>query len=265
MQVLIAALLGAILSALGLSSKVEHGVEQQLRARLGEVQEVKVDIHRGHRSPFSRQVDTVEIILVGFDTRSLAEGEGLRIGGGGDLGGKVGSVVIHARDFRVNDLGVARLDVTIRDIRYDLWKAIWRRKLEVLRVGRSDAEAWLTADALTRMVAPRIKQIENLRLTLGSGDITVTGNARLGVRIPVRLTCGLAAVGGGKIYLVDPKAHVSVVPVPSFVISRLMDDINPIVDLNEGRQGPFGLEVDRMQISPRYLRVHANLSPRKQG
>ncbi len=262
MQALVAALLTAILGAFGLGGKVERGVERQLRQQLGDVGQVKVDIHRGHRSPLSRQVDRVEITLVDFDARSLPS-SGLRIGGGGDLVGKVGTVAIHARNFRVDELAVERLDVTIKDIRYDLWKAIWRRKLEIIRVGDSHAEAFLQARALTGMLAPRIKRVRNFQLTFGSGDLTVTGDARVGVRIPVRLTCGLAALGDGRIYAVDPRAHVSVIPVPSFIISRLMDQINPVADLNQGGEGPFEFAIDEIRISPRHVLVRANLIVRK--
>ena len=264
MEALIAAILAAILGGLGVSGKVERRIEAQLRQSLGEVKQIKVDVHRGHRSPFSRQVDSVDITLSDFETRSLPGGR-LRIGGGGDLVGKVGKVAVHARDFRVNDLAVERLEITIKDIRYDLWKAIWRRKLEVIRVGDSSAEMWLTADALTKVIAPRVKQVENLRLSFGRGQIHVSGYVRVGVRIPVRLTCSLASVGGGEIHVVDPKAHVSVVPVPSFVISRLVDEINPLVDLNQGEEGPFKLEIDRMRVIRQSLRIHAALRPRKQG
>ncbi|UCH35450.1 MAG: DUF2993 domain-containing protein [Armatimonadota bacterium] len=262
MESLIAAILAALLSALGVTGKVERGVENSLRQQLGEVKQVKVDIHRGHRSPLSRQVDLVDITLSGFEARS-GTGPGLEIGGGGDLVGKVGKVAIHARDFRVSDLPVDRLDITIRDVRYDLWKAIWRRKLEVIRVGESDAEISLNARALTRMLAPRVKQVENLKLTFEEGRINVSGDARFGLRIPVGLKCSLASVGGGKIYVVDPKASVSIVPVPSFVVSRLLDEINPLVDLNEGKQGPFRLEIDEIRITRRALRIHAKLLSRK--
>jgi hypothetical protein len=261
MEALIAALLTAILSGLGVGGKIERGIEGQLRQTLGDVREVKVVMHRGHRSPFSRQIDTFDITLVGFEAKSTPGG--LQIGGGGDLVGKVGSVAIHARDFRVNDLHVDKLDITIKDIRYDLWKAMWRRKLEIIRVGDSDAEVYLKARDLTKMIAPRVKQIDNLRLTFTEGRIIVTGDARVGLHIPVRLTCSLVAVNGGKIYVVDPKAHISIVPVPSFIISRLMDEINPLVDLNAKEEGPFRLEIDEIGISPSALRLHSVLVPRK--
>ena len=264
MEALIAMLLAAILGGMGITGKMERGIEGQLRQSLGEVREVKVEVHRGHRSPFSRQVDIVDITLVGFEAHSLP-GAGLQIGGGGDLVGKVGSVAIHARDFRINDLPVERLEVTIKDIRYNLWKALWRHRLQVMRVGDSYAEASLKPRALARMLAPRIKQVQNLRLTFSEGRIYIAGDARFGLHIPVRLSCSLAAVGGGKIYVVDPKAHVSIVPVPSFIVSRLLDEINPLVDLNEKEEGPFRLEIDQIRVAPEALLIHAVLHPRKRS
>jgi len=264
MEALIAAILAAILGGLGVPGKVERGIETRLRQSLGEVQEVKVEVHRGHRSPLSRQVDAVEITLSSFQARSLPGG-GLRIGSGGDLVGKVGKVVIHARDFRINDLPVERLDVTIKNVRYDLWKAIWRRKVEVIRVGDSRAEAWFDADALTPVVASRVKQVERLRLIFADGEVRLTGDVRLGVRIPVRLTCGLVALGGSRVYVVDPKAHVSVVPVPSFIISRLLDEINPLVNLNQGGEGPFRLEITSLRVNPQSLFMRVALKPRKRA
>lgn len=260
MEALIAALLAAILGALGISDKVERGVETQLRRSLGQVQQVNVEIHRGHRSLLSRQVDSIDITLAGFEARGLPAA-GLTIGGGGDLVGKVGKVAIHAHRFRVNDLPVERLEITIADIRYDLWKALWRRKLEIIRIGDSYAEAWLDPDALSRMLAPRIKQIDNLRLSFHHGRISVSGYKRIGVRIPVRLTCSLSA-SDGRIYIVEPQAHVSVVPVPGFITARLIEEINPLVDLNEGQQGPFQLKIERIRIAPESLWLRARLQPR---
>jgi len=265
MEALIAALLAAILGGLGISGKVERGIEGQLRQQMPDVKELKVEVHRGHRSPLSRQVDLIDITLADFTAQSVPGG--LQIGGGGDLVGKVGKVAIHARDFRVaggappNDLPVARLEITIKDIRYNLWKAVWRRKLRIMRVGDSQAEAWLKAPALAKMLAPRVKQVENLRLRFDEGRIEILGDARVAVHIPVRLSCSLAAVGG-KIYVVDPQAHVSVVPVPSFVVTRLLDEINPLVDANEKSQGPFLLDIDQIEITPQALRLHAALKPK---
>jgi hypothetical protein len=276
MEALIAALLTAILGGLGVSGRIERGVETRLRQQMPDVKELKVVVHRGHRSPVSRQFDLIDITLAGF-TAGSASG-GLQIGGGGDLVGKVGKVAIHARDFRIsggapghprsgssgapaNDLTVERLEVSIKDIRYNLWKAVWRRKLRIMRVGDSETEAWLRASALTNMLAPRVKQVEHLQLRFGEGRLQVSGNARAGLRIPVRLDCCLAAVGG-KIYVVDPRAHVSVVPVPSFIVTRLLDEINPLVDLNRNNPGPFLLDIDQIEITPQSLRLHAALRPR---
>ena len=261
METLIALLLAAILGAFGGTGKVERGIEAKLRQDLGRVGEVKVDIRRGFLP--SRSVQLVDITLADFNASSMPGAGGLQIGGGGDLVGRVKKVAIHARNFRVNDLPVAKLDVTINEVRYDLWRAVRRRELEVIRVGNSYADATLKADALTRMIAPRVKQVRNIKLTFGRGELTVTGDAHAGVDIPVKLTCGLAAVGGGKVYVVDPRAHVSIVPVPTFVVNRLLKEINPLVDLNAGGQGPFELAVRQMRITPRALQVHADLHPRK--
>lgn len=263
MNAVVALLLAALLGGLAGSGTAEKAIEKGLRDTF-HPQRVQVNLRRGHRSPFSRTMDRLEINLAGF--RSQGDSGGLSLQGGHALmAAKVGRVVIKAADFEVGGLPVKEMELTLADLRYDLWRALWNRKLRLLGFDPKESELVLTftAQGLQRFLAPRVTALQHLAITLHDGRVEVAGRAQASwLRIPVRLS-GRLEPQGGAIYLRDPTLAVSMVPIPGFLTERILAQINPLVNLNQEVKGPLRLQMRFVLVRATGLTLRAGISPTK--
>ena len=262
MNALVALLLLALFGGLAGSGTAEKSVENNLRESF-HPRTVKVEISRGHRSPFSRTLERIQIDMAGF--RSEGDSGGLQLEQGhSPLVGKINHLVIKAADFEVGGLPVEKMELTLDDIRYDLWKAALKRRLRLFSFSDQGSEIalTLTPGSLQRFLGPRVTELEDFRLRLEGGQVVVSGKAKAAfVRVPIRISGRLEA-GGGCIYLRDPKLAVTSVPLPGFITDRVVAQVNPLVDLNKEIKGCFDLRVRYVLVGSRSLTLRAALSPR---
>jgi len=260
MEALLAVLLASLIASCGVTGPAERAAEQQIRQRLGKVERVNVDIARGHRSPFSRTVQEIKVEVKGFNLKGGAS-EAPHISGGARLNGKIAKIVIQAEDFEVEGLHVERLDATIRSIRYDLLKAAVKRRMRLTGMGESTVAVRFAGPDLERFVAPRVTALEDFHLRLLHGRLEVKGKAKAVVAVPVTILAGLEAKNHDEIHLSDPQIRVTGVPLPGFLVKRIMGEVNPIADLSGGEDPAFTLEIDRLRIAPSGLLAEARIRP----
>ena len=260
MAALLAALVASIIASLGMTGPVERAAERTLRDRLGKVEQVKVDIYRGHRSPFSRTVQEIKVEVKGFALRGEASAAP-PISGGARVNGKISKIAIRAEDFEIEGLRVARVDATLREIRYDLLKAVLKRRLRLTGMGEGTVAVRLAGPALERYLAPRVTALDGFRLRLLHGRIEVTGRTKTVVPIPVTILAGLQVKNRDEIHLSDPRIHVTGVPLPGFLVRRIMNQVNPVADLSQGRGESFVFEIDRLRIAPSGLSANGRVKP----
>jgi hypothetical protein len=260
MEAVLIALLMSVITSLGVTGPAERVAEKAVRARLGKVQEVKVRIDRGHRSPFSRTVPEIEITVKGFKMAG-EPAETLHISGGEKLGGKIGRVTIRAEDFEVEGLKVERMDATIRSIRYDLLRALWRRRLRLTGVGESTIAVRLRGRDLQPYLAKRVTALDAFQLRLLHGRVEVTGKAKTLIPLPVRLVAGLEVKNRDEIHLASPTIHVSALPLPGFLVKRIMSQVNPVVDLLREKDPVFAMEIERLLVGPSGISATGRIRP----
>ena len=263
MNALIALLLTALLGGLAGSGTAEKAVAGKLRESF-QARSVQVEISRGHRSPFSKTLDRIEVDMAGF--RSQGSGEELVFEPGKPLmAGRVGRLQVRASDFEAGGLPVREMRLTMVNLRYDLWKAMLKRRLKLLGFDRqgSTLSVTLTGPGLERFLRPRVTELTDLRLVLEEGRLTVTGKVKVALLpVPIRLSGRLEPMAGA-IFLRDPALAVSVVPVPGFVTERIMTQINPLVDLNQGLQSPLRLFLRQISVHPSGLTLQADISAKR--
>lgn len=262
MNALVALLLLSLFGGLAGSGTVEKSVEKNLQESF-HARTVKAEISRGHRSPFSRTIERIQIDMAGF--RSEGDSGGLQLEQGHSmLVGKINHLAINATDFEVAGLAVEKMELTLAGIRYDLWKAALKRRLRLFGFSDKDSQIalTLTPSSLQRFLRPRVTELEDFRLRLEGGQVVVSGQAKVAfVRVPLRIT-GRLEPAGGCIYLRDPKLAVTSVPIPGFITDRVVAQVNPLVDLNKEIKGCFDLRVRYVLVGSRSLTVRAALSPR---
>jgi hypothetical protein len=255
--------LAVVLGAVGGTGIAERAAERTLRRRFAPIKRVRVDVSRGHRSPFSRTIDQVRVEMEGFAVSHAQEP--LKMGGGARMSGKVSRLMVDARDFEVRQdsggLRVRQLEFALTGIRYNFGKALLRRRLVLLGLGPGSGRVVLDEKALNDFLAPRVKQLEDFRLDLLDRRIRVRGaRALLGVRFPVELEGSLRA-HKGEVHLVLPRIRMGFLPVPGFVTRRVLSQVNPLVDLNQGSGGPFRFDITSLRVKKDILEVEVKAEP----
>jgi len=260
MNVLLYIILTSLLGG-GLHGQMERGIRGRLQDSMGPIEKVRVEVRRGHRLPISRTIEEINVELEGFRLKGGPPTEGLLFAKGKDVpAGKVNRIQVVARRFQVEGLLVKELRFTIERLRYNLRKALLRKRLEILDVGKCRGEILLEESALNHYISPKVKEIEGFRLRLERNRVEVSGRykTRLGISVPIVFVTRLQPQIG-KIYLIDPQLKVSVIPVPSFVTERVIGQINPIVDLNSDPALPCILRISRLQVEGARLRAETQI------
>lgn len=265
MNVLVYLILLAVLG--GATGKIEKGLEERLRESLA-AKKVEVKVTRAHRAPFSTTVDELSINLEDFQLKDgPAPSEGIIFSPGKDVqAGKISSIKVGAHRFSAQGLAVKELQVTICELRYNMKKALLRRKLEIIGVKSCQGQLLLEESALNRFAAPKVKELDNFRLRLTAGRVEISGNYKnkLNVPVPVTLTARLQPQGG-QVYLVEPRLKLSVMPVPGFVAQRVADQVNPVVDLNSDPALPCIISIAQLRAEPGALHATADIVLRPGG
>lgn len=263
MEGFVAAILILIL-AMGTSSsgQIERAMEKHLRSRFPTAEKVNVRVTRGHRSPFSRTVDRVEINLVGFQAKQMPL-EGLQVVRAKPLVcGKINNLVIVGERFQMSGLPIERMELSISRIRYDLWRALVGRKLRVVRVGEINACFVLTDRALQQYIAPKALSLDGLQVTFLEGKVRLVGRVRSWLRLPIEITAGLELRGEGRMVLVDPQLRFCSVPAPRLVADRVVKEINALLDITKEMKIPFDVKLTRTKVSPHQLFIWGEIEPK---
>lgn len=277
MAAIAAIVVAVVLGSVGGTGLAERAAERALRERFSPIEVVSVDISRGHRSPFSRTIQQVRVKMEGFVAPAGAEG--LKMGRRAHMVGKVSRLIVDARDFEApgnsrragpasgatGGLRVRELQFVLTGIRYDLGKALLRRRLVLLGFGPAQGRIALDENALNDFLRPRVTQLENFRLDVLERRIVVTGSRpTLGVKLPVELEGSLRA-RGGQIHLVLPRIRVWFLPLPGFVTRRLLSQVNPLVDVNRGSRGPFRFHITALRLKKDMLEAEVRGEPVQGG
>jgi len=259
MNVLLYLILSALLGA-GAQGKLEQGLAERLRDSLGPVEKVQVEVNRGHRSPFSRTISEIKLELEGFRLKETPTEGIIYRPGKKTLAGKVGEIQVVSRRFEVEGLPVREMEFSLEGLKYNLWKAAVRRRLEVLGVKKCRGKILLEEEALNRFLSPQTEALEGFHLKLAEGEVEVSAwtRTRLGFSVPIVLTARLQPEGG-RIYLVEPRLKTAFIPLPSFLARRLVEEINPVVDLNRQQSLPCTLRISRLRVEPSLLAAEAEV------
>ena len=109
LYIILAALLGV-----GSWGQVERKVEKRLRASLGEVEAVEVEIRRQRTSPLSKTIEKIEIELAGFKIEEAPESEGVTFNLGREtMTGRINHLQVTARDFTIGEMPVKEMGLHV--------------------------------------------------------------------------------------------------------------------------------------------------------
>jgi hypothetical protein len=220
---------------------------------------VQVRIDRGNNY-LSKNIEQIDLELAGFQVKN-ASAEGIKFNLGKDVtASTVKKITLTTRRFEVEGLPVEEMQITLEGLRFNLWRAMLRHKLEILEVKKGEGRILLQEAGLNSFLAPRLETLQEPKIKLQDGKIEVSGRVktRLGFSYPIVFSSRLEPLMG-RIELTEPKLKVSVLPVPALVTRRIVENINPVVDLNQYSDLPCIFRITKLQIDPTGLSAQADL------
>ena len=146
------------------------------------------------------------------------------------LKGKIGRIEIEGEEVQVDpNLVVQHLYVDMREVRCD----VDTRALKT--VGSTTIEAVIAEDAVNRYIE-RTRQDLNLTVTLEPGKILVKFVPTVaGVGVPISVSGTLAVAGEDKVNFAADSASLGRMPVPAYVVNKVLNRMNPVLDMSQMR------------------------------
>jgi len=193
MSLIIYIILAALLGTAG-KGKIEQGMTDQLRASLGPAAKINVEIRRGHRMPTSKTISEINIDLADFKLKETGGAESIKFRPGKKtFAGKIGDINISAKRFEAAGLPVKEMRANIHLLKYNLWRVVAKRELEIIGVDKCTGDITLEERGMNRFLYPRVKELNNFQLKMKQGEIQVSGwyKTKLRFSTPVTFTAAL--------------------------------------------------------------------------
>jgi len=145
------------------------------------------------------------------------------------LGGRISSLHITGTDAQIaQGLTVALLVVEMDDVSFNTSN----RKLK--SVGSTAFQATMTEKAVNEYINASRPDGSQMLIELEAGKLTVVARPTFhGVGAEFRVTGQPQIKGATKVNFVADKASLSIVPVPAWIVNRLLDRVNPVLDLEK--------------------------------
>ena len=155
-----------------------------------------------------------------------------------------------------SDLVITRMSVDMDEVRYDTGA----RELQSVRSTTFQAE--MSEDAVNRCVEKANDSDFDLNLRLKPGEIWVDFVPNVvGVNVPVSIAGRPVIVGGNKVNFEADRATLAYVPLPAYLVNKVLDKLNPILDMSTMRF-PVTLEVIGVKNGAVVIKGSAQFKPK---
>lgn len=251
-------LLGTLGSRIPSDADIAARIETLIRTQFHPAS-VTVTVHRN--SPFSTTLQQVDIRVSGFTANSLpftGPPGGTVLPPADDKQIQVVRAQVVCEDFTAGGLPIRRMAWEVTDARIPL-AAVHGGGFTITAARSALGAFTLDEEGLTRFLRTRSLPLTFPSVRLDPAGCRVSGTTRAMVAVPVAVGGRLTTRGNAVLWLQDPKLHVSIVPVPGVVTSRLLRDINPLTDLNRDLKLPIPLRITHILHGEGTLRIDAAL------
>lgn len=141
--------------------------------------------------------------------------------------GLIERLTIDGKDVQLNPmLLVSHIVVEMTEIRYHT------SSRELKSVGSTTFKATVAEEAINNYIKNSYKDNYNMKVNLREGKIVVDlAPEVLGINMPISVTGKPSITNGDKVSFVADAASISRLPVPSYIVNKALDRINPILDM----------------------------------
>lgn len=179
--------------------------------------------------------------------------------------GSIHHLRLHLRDVTLSGLPIARFEVDVPDIRFDIGSAIGRNRLMISRVGSGPAEARIEAGGLRRFILQKYEQIlSDVVVWTQNRRLYFSGNARLFLSSqPFTADCLLVPRAGRYVDLIDARIVLNGVRLTPLQARNLITQLNPVLDIEKDLGLGGFLSLTQVEIDDGFVRLEgrATLPP----
>jgi hypothetical protein len=152
--------------------------------------------------------------------------------------GRFDSLLIRARDAKVDKIVFAELDAALSDVALDMPVLLSSRRVAVKNVRDIDVTAVITQEELSRFLNKSVKGIKNAQVRIDAGGVKVSANFALGPIASLAIVLDGKIVGDGYIIKFVTNRFLLNNTAVGNIGGSVLTEI-PLVDL---RKLPFGVK-----------------------
>lgn len=157
--------------------------------------------------------------------------------------GRVGKMQINASNFSYDGVRYQGLNAGLGEIKFDWAKAL-RGDFDVKSVQPGNLGLSLRADQATRLIAPRLPSVRDVKLRFDDGRAYLGGRTDFyGVKVPFEAG-GKLSVQTNQVRAEDLRLSISKLRLPSFVMDELTKSVNPLYDFDPNKKWPIAVNLN---------------------
>lgn len=163
--------------------------------------------------------------------------------------GKIGTLRLSLRDFKLRKLRVAELEASIPGCRYDFGLAKSKSQIRVSQTGDGDGYVKLLEADLAEYLVAKFREIKSCKVKLHGDTVWVEGYGEfLIVNSNFAVIGGVKVVDGTKLMLDEPSIYFDWQRADPVATQGLLKILNPIVDLEKDLGLANAVTVERVKM-----------------
>lgn len=188
-------------------------------------------------------------------------------GGGGGIGdilngflkgGRVGRLQFRATNFTYGGAQYDALSADMGEIRFD-WSKALRGQMDIKSVQPGTLAMSLRADQAAKLLAPRLPQLENLKVSFRDGRAFLGARSNFyGIKVPFEVGAKLT-VTQNQVIADQWKASLANVSVPGFALKEITQRANPLYDFDPKRRWPIAVDLQTAGTNTNVMALRGGL------
>ncbi len=154
--------------------------------------------------------------------------------------GKIDGVDISAVNAELLGLRISEVNIHISNLHFPPMKTFFTRRLRISSFKEGKAQFVITQSDMENFIKKRAgERIKNLHLALKKDKFILNGKVPVAkdfFELSFSLEGKAVVAGGAQIFLEIPRAKLTIIPLPKFLIDFLTDGMNPVFDLREAEK-----------------------------
>lgn len=145
------------------------------------------------------------------------------------IGGKIDQLIIDGTEVQINEnLCIDHMNIVMNKVRFN------PQTHKVKEVESTTFEGELTSKTINSYISKDKDSKYKAQIRLEDGKVIVdAAPGLLGISVPVSIKGSPVIREDTKVNFVADEASLSIIPVPAFIVNRLLNGVNPVLDMSQ--------------------------------